>query len=132
SHRTREYVFVPVLEAMAQLSTWPHPSWEDWRWIDSSQKLQISRVRTARGPIEGIQFYDGPEAQKVRDYLLQVMTIADALTGAAFVPPVVHPDLQQYYLTRWAGRDEDVAPNWKQIIGADAVHYVRNRLGLNR
>ncbi len=132
AHRTREYIFTPTLLAMAQMSTWPHPSWEEWRWIDSGQKLQISRIKSARGPLEGVQFYDGPQAAAVRDFLLEWTTAAGAYKGTAFVPPVVHPDYQTYFLTRWTARDEGVPPNWKQLVGGDAINYVRNRLGLTR
>lgn len=129
SQQMRSHLFQPVLLAMAQLSTWPYPSWEEWGWVDSSQKNQIHRVRTARGPIEGIQYYNGPGADRLREALLLWTTFAGTSTPSAFVPPLFVPDHQNYLLTRW-GPSNSVPTDWKALVGADSINIVRVRLGL--
>src|SRR6185437_656832 len=83
--RTRAHVFQPLLMAMAQWSVWPHPSWEEWGWVDPSQKLQIHRVRNARGPLDTLQWWhDSPEAPLWRDYLLWWSLGGSTYHGTAF------------------------------------------------
>src|SRR5581483_11744530 len=131
SQRARAHVFQPVLLAMAQLAVWPHPSWEEWRWIDPSQKMQISRVRTARGPIDGVQYYNGPEAGALRDFLLPWTQAATAYRGTAFAPPILPlPDQQLLLLCRWAPRDTPPITNWVPLVTEAAVNIVNVRLGL--
>jgi hypothetical protein len=130
SQRARAHLFQPTLMAMAQFAAWPYPSWEEWRWLESSQKVRIIPIKDARGPIEGVQYYDGPQAAKVKEYLLYLTTTAGAYKGTAFAIPVLFPDQQNYVLTRWAWRDQRVLPGWKQMVPIDAIRNVRNRLGL--
>jgi hypothetical protein len=127
NQRMRAHLMQPVLMAMAQFTTWPHPSWEEW--LDSSQKNKIHQIRAARGPLDGVQYYDGPEAAALRFFLLWWTAGAASYNGTAFVPPNLMPDQQYYLLTRWGAIDA-IPPLWKPIVTPDAMLIVKSRLGL--
>jgi hypothetical protein len=128
--QAQAHILQPVLMGMAQLTVWPHPAWEEWRWLDPTQKMQITRMRNARGPIDGIQAYNGPQAAALREFLLQWTLGAEAYKGTVFVPPVVYPDQQLYLLTRWASAGQAAPLHWIPFVGEDTKNYVAVRLGL--
>jgi hypothetical protein len=129
SQRSRAHILQPLIMAVRQMAAWPYPSWEDWRRSESGQFLNLpTMIKDARGPLEGIQFYDGPEARPLKEYLLGLTTtMRSAITGT---PLIVFPDQQNYMLMRWAQRDQALQPGWKAFITSDAINYVRVRLGL--
>src|SRR5205807_281820 len=61
SQKHRPEAMRAIMLGMAQMSVWPHPNWEQWRWIDAGQKQQIVSnrlIRVTRGPLELVAYYD--------------------------------------------------------------------------
>jgi hypothetical protein len=124
-------LFRALLLGMAQMSVWPHPNWVDWGWIDTKSK--IVTVRVARGPLESVAYYAGPEVDQVRDYWFAVTFAAGKLGQLGFAPPVPLPGQASYVLAGSVPRYNPMPPpGWRYLIEPSVVTGVRQRFGLVR
>jgi hypothetical protein len=130
SQKQRPELFRAVMLGAAQLAVWPYPNWEQWRWIDSNQRAKIVTVRVARGPLELVAVYDGPEAEAIRDYWAGMTGAAGKLAQLGFTPPV---PMSEFALAGSIDRRPEQPPtHWRYLIDADTIRSVRDRYGLLR
>jgi hypothetical protein len=130
SQEARKDVFRNVVLGMAQMSAWPHPNWEKWGWVNSSQKAKIMPIRMARGPLEGVLYYDGDHADELRQATLGVLLGARMASAPGTLPPVPVPGAMHLVLAGGTRRSPDVPTGWRYLIDDDSIHSVRDRLGL--
>jgi hypothetical protein len=125
-------VFKPLTIGMAQLASWPYPSFD--KLLDSSQKVKITPMRNHRGVLDYLLYYDGPRAGDLKMALTGWME--SAIQSMHFVVPA-HVNFQ---LSRPLAREEDVPDHdltpekrqWRVLEDNETVNRVRDRLGLNR
>lgn len=125
-------LFRESMLGMAQSAVWPHPNWEKWQWIDPGQMQKIVTVRVARGPLEMVAFYNGPEARAVRDYWFAMTYAASRIGQVGFAPPVPMPEQANYALAGSIWRRRDAAAGIAYLIDPSVVTTVRQRVGLIR
>ena len=144
-------LFRSVMLGMAQGSVWPYASWDrapvydekakKWKegaWIDDAQKQKIITVRVARGPLELVAYYDGPQSleqkaprrAEVREAWNQWTLPLAGMTQLTFTPPTVLPD---YSLAGTIIRREgDLPLGWRYLIESESANIVRERFGMVR
>jgi hypothetical protein len=130
---------------------WPYASWDrapvydekakKWKegaWIDDAQKQKIITVRVARGPLELVAYYDGPQSleqkaprrTEVREAWNQWTLPLAGMTQLTFTPPTVLPD---YSLAGTIIRREgDLPLGWRYLIESESANIVRERFGMVR
>ncbi len=128
--------FQKVFKGMAQFGVWPHVSFDDFNLLTPEQNNKIMPVRTVRGILDDVQFYDGPDAEKLKE-ILQAVTYAPihASTLGAFgfcfpVALVPHPAQRHFLLSRSVLYGTPVPANWRPLVSNDNIMQVRERLGL--
>jgi hypothetical protein len=127
-----------AIEKLAvQLASWPYP---DWRGAvvryavvtnaekEEQQMLRILPIKKRMGPMDRVQYYDGPHANKLREVLFG---LTQGLSVAQNMRTVPFPDQEYWMLTRTANPD-DVPSNWKALITPETRRIAANRLGLDR
>ncbi len=122
--------FQGVLKGMAVFSTWPFAPFDPL--LTSEQNNKIMPVRTVRGVLDEVQFYDGPEAEKLKEFL-QIVTyvpIRIGMPGALGFTMVPHPSQQSFLLSRSVFHGAPVPPNWRSLVDDLNVNSARERLGL--
>lgn len=145
--RQNQDLFRAVNLAMAQMAiaphpNWPHPSgwsWPDWPYwdlpraegrpyfADPAWKSRNS-LRAARGPLEMVAYYDGPQARQVRNFWAGLTATASQLGQLGGGLPVLLPD---YALAGGLVERRDPAPaGWRYLMDAEVVLSVRERYGL--
>jgi hypothetical protein len=77
-----------------------------------------------------VQYYDGPAAKEVKEWLTDVLNAVSLSTGAR---PVYFPAYEYMLLTRMTPFTEDTAPaNWRHIINPETRETAADRLNLPR
>jgi hypothetical protein len=122
-------LFRNLLLGMAQMSTWPHPDWKQWNWIDSAQWEKITpAVRVAQGPLEMVAIYNGPEIEQVRREWTKFTEGAQIMGQIGFAPPL---PISSYALAGsiWERRLEPPMM-WRYLIDVPVAMSIRDRYGL--
>jgi hypothetical protein len=119
----RAETFKPLLIGMAQTAIWPYPPLEEFL---EGQKSKILPVRSHRGLLEYLQYYDWPDAKEVK------MALAGWTQAAVPGMHVVTPAQVNLQLVRPFPRGAFLNPRWKTFVDEDTVTRVRERLGLTR
>jgi hypothetical protein len=109
---------------MAQLASWPYPSYDGL--LATSQKVKIMPVRNNRGILDYLLYYDGPRAAELK------MLLTGWAEGAIQAMHFVVPAQVNFQLTRPLARNEEIPSDWRVFVDKDTVNRVRDRLGLNR
>jgi hypothetical protein len=126
-------LFRNLMLGMAQASVWPHPNWEQWKWIQPSELEKVVSVRAAQGPLEMVACYNGPRLQAVRDDWFLLTFVASRLGQAGFAPPVPMPEQPNFALAGSIWERKATPPaGWRYLIDAQTAMQVRTRLGLIR
>ncbi len=159
-NRTEE--FKKLFLGMAQMAAWPHPPVEELLKTNASELVKIMPVRSHRGVLDTLLYYDGPDAQGLK------LALAGFTQGAVPMLHVVYPALVNLQLARPIARNEERperwgppsegatitglagsafgqgpasivatlvpgrANHWRTFVDQDAITRVRNRLGLDR
>jgi hypothetical protein len=99
------------------------------RDVQAMQKT-LPRSRNHRGELDKVQYYDGPAAKEVKEWLTDVLNAVSLSTGAR---PVYFPAYEYMLLTRMTPFTEDTAPaNWRHIINPETRETAADRLNLPR
>ncbi len=130
--------------AIAPHPNWPHPSgwsWPDWPYWDSVRAegrpyfadpawKSKNSLRAARGPLEMVVYYDGPQARQVRNYWAGLTSAASQLGQLGGAVPVLLPE---YGLAGGLIERRDAPPEgWRYLMDTDVAASVRERYGLLR
>jgi hypothetical protein len=125
----------------AQLAFWPYPDWRAavvrWGVVTKTEKeeQQMQRVpyiKKRTGPIDRVQYYDGPNANKLREVLFGLTQGFQLAQNMSFAATVTFPGHEYHMLTRTGNADEPLPDNWKVLITPETRRIARNRLGLDR
>lgn len=130
----QEDVYEPQLKYTRLNQEARKEKWQEWRWLNASQAAKVAAMRTVRGPLESVVYYDGPEAEALRRFWFG-LTYGAALAGRpGFAPPVPLPGQEKLALSGGTARGPDAQPpaGWRFLIEEDNIRTVRERLGMNR
>ena len=124
----------------AKLAFWPYPNWLETvvrsgavskAEKDEQQMIRILPIRERTGPVDRIQYYDGPAANDLRGFLFAWTQGAALAQNMSFAATVTYPGLEYHMLTRTADSD-DIPSNWTPLITKESRRIARNRLFLDR
>ncbi len=135
---TGQYMLDDAGTLSAKLANWPLPSWREALVRDfvvrnkereDPQMPKVLPIRKRWGPLDAVEYYDGPHAKEVKEALL-LFTIGHGLPMNA-VTAIPYPGIEYFYLCRRTPFiPETFAPNWKPIITAESRRVTAGRLGL--
>ena len=82
---------------------------------EDPQMSKVVPIRRRMGPLDAVEYYDGPNAKEVKEALLLVTTGASLHMNA--VTAIPYPDIEYFYLSRTTPFPQETLPsNWKPII----------------
>ncbi|MCI0376166.1 MAG: hypothetical protein L0215_01035 [Gemmataceae bacterium] len=122
--KQRTLTFRNLAMGMAQFGNWPYPPWDEL--LDTSAKIKITPIRTYRGILDQIVYYNGPEADALKAFLLQWTQ------GAAGPIRMIYPGQLSRTLTTTVWLGTKLSPSWLPLSDPMASTAVRDRLGLRR
>ncbi|MCI0639178.1 MAG: hypothetical protein L0Y70_08890 [Gemmataceae bacterium] len=122
--KQRTLTFKKLAMGMAQWGNWPYPPWEEV--LDTGAKIKITPIRTYRGILDQIAYYNGPEADALKAFVLQWTQ------GAAGPIRMIYPGQLSRTLTTTVWRGTMLPPSWAPLADPMSIMSVRERLGLMR
>jgi hypothetical protein len=135
---TGQYLLDDVGTLSVQLANWPLTSWREALVRDfvvrnkereDPNLPKVLPIRKRWGPLDAVEYYDGPHAKEVKEALHRVTTAAGLHMNAFTAIP--YPGFEPIYLTRETPFiPETFAPHWKPIITAETRRVTAGRLGL--
>jgi hypothetical protein len=102
---------------------------------DQQEMNSIFPMRRRYGPLDLIQYYDGPAAKELKEEFLFRWIQGAGLAYNLSVPQALaFPNGHEYYLlTRSTPFFEETPPlHWQALISKESRHVTRERLGINK
>ena len=127
----------------ARLASWPMTGWREalvrYYVVSTKEKdeqLMLSVVPIPRrlGPLDTVEYYDGPMAKEIKeDFLFRFAIGAGLCQNMSIASAVTYPGHEYFLLSRTAPGDEELPPaDWKALITQESRRITAERLGLNR
>jgi hypothetical protein len=121
-----------------KMGAWPYPNWNARirdaavTYVEKSdqQMLKVLPIKKRTGPIDRVQFYDGPDANNLRMALFSVTQGFIMSQNRNVTSAVTMPGIEYHFLTRTADY-EDVPASWRSLIQPETRRIARNRLRLD-
>jgi hypothetical protein len=100
----------------------------DQQWMNS-----IAKMKKRTGALDQVQYYDGPGANDLRDFLFMWTHGADLALSPNLANTVSVPGHHYFLLTRKINDIEAPPPqHWRPLITAESRRITAGRLGLDR
>lgn len=127
----------------ARLAGWLLTDWREaivrhhlvtQREKDTQQMHKVVPIPKRLGPLDTLEFYDGPLAKELKEDFLFRWTMGAGLCQSMSVAgTITYPGVEYLMLSRRIpfGQEEHVK-NWKPIITGESRRVTMDRLGLNR
>ncbi len=93
----------------------------------------VSKMKKRTGPLDQVQYYDGPGANDLREFVC-LWTQGAALATSPNVASTISVPGHHYFLLTRMVNDVDAAPpqDWRPLITAESRRITAGRLGLDR
>jgi len=127
----------------ARLAYWPSSGWREaivsFHFIRAAEKDQqqvqkIVPIPKRFGPLDRIEYYDGPMAKELKeDFLFRWTLGAGLCTNMSVAGTITLPGHEYLLLSRViAPNQEEAVENWRPIMSEESRRITADRLNLNR
>lgn len=99
---------------------------------EEQQMLRVVPIRTRTGPLDNVEYYDGPLAKEIKEDVLFRWTLGAAVCQNMSIAGVVtYPGHEYFLLSRVTpSRETSVPEGWKPLISGESRRVTMGRMGL--